>query len=58
MANKKEADVVYEIRADDSRVEQDIEQANKKVEQAAKKSSDEVVKVEQDKTKKLSLIHI
>lgn len=53
MANKKEADVVYEIRADDSRVEQDIEQANKKVEQAAKKSSDEVVKVEQDKTKKL-----
>lgn len=53
MAGKKEADVVYEIRADDSRVEQDIEQANKKVEQAAKKSSDEVVKVEQDKTKKL-----
>ena len=53
MANKKEADVVYEIRADDSRIEQDIEQANKKVESAAKKSSDEVVKVEQDKTKKL-----
>ena len=53
MANKKEADVVYEIRADDSQIEQDIEQANKKVESTAKKSSDEVVKIEQDKTKKL-----
>lgn len=53
MANKK-GDVTYEIRADDSRVESDIEQANKKVEKAAKKSADEVLKVEQDKSKKIA----
>lgn len=53
MADKK-GDVTYEIRADDSRVESDIEQANKKVEKAAKKSADEVVKVEQNKTKKIT----
>lgn len=53
MASKK-GDVTYEIRADDSRVESDIEQANKKVEKAARKSADDVVKVEQSKTKKIA----
>lgn len=53
MAGKK-GDVTYEIRADDSRVESDIDQANKKVEKAAKKSADDIVKVEQDKTKKIT----
>lgn len=53
MAGKK-GDVTYEIRADDSRVESDIDQANKKVEKAAKKSADDIVKVDQDKTKKIT----
>lgn len=53
MAGKK-GDVTYEIRADDSRVESDIDQANKKVEEAAKKSADDIVKVEQEKTKKIA----
>lgn len=52
MAGNK-GEVTYEIRADDSKVERDIDQANKKVENAAKKSSDSVVKVEENKTKKL-----
>lgn len=54
MAGNKKGDVTYEIRADDSRVESDIEQANRKVEKAAKKAADDVVKTEQDKTKKLA----
>ena len=53
MTNKK-GDITYEIRADDSRVESDIEQANKKVEKAARKSAEDVVKVEQSKTKKIT----
>lgn len=53
MAGNNKGDVTYEIRADDSRVESDIEQANRKVEKAAKKAADDVVKTEQDKTKKL-----
>lgn len=46
-------EVVYEIRADDSKVERDIEQANKKIEKAAEKSSGRVVKVEEKKTQKI-----
>lgn len=49
MTNK--GDVTYEIRADDSKVEADIEQANKKVKRAAEKSADDTVKVEEQKTK-------
>ena len=49
MANKGE--VTYEIRADDSKVEADLEQANKKVKRAAEKSADDTVKVEEQKTK-------
>lgn len=49
MANK--GDVTYEIRADDSKVEADLEQANKKVKRAAEKSADDTVKVEEQKTK-------
>lgn len=49
MANN--GDVTYEIRADDSKVEADLEQANKKVKRAAEKSADDTVKVEEQKTK-------
>ena len=50
----KEGAVTYEVRADDSKVESDLSEANKKVEKAVKKSADDTVKVEQDKTKKIS----
>lgn len=50
----KEGEVTYEVRADDSKVEADLERANKKVEKSVKKSADDTVKAEQDKTKKLS----
>lgn len=53
MAGNSKGDVTYEVRADDSRVESDIDQANKKVEKAAKKSADDVAKVEQQKTNDL-----
>lgn len=52
MAENK-GEVTYEIRADDSQIEKDLDKANKKVEKAAQKSSDEVVKTEEQKTKKL-----
>ncbi len=45
MADNNKGEITYEIRADDSKVEKDIDQANKKVEKAAEKSSDKVVKV-------------
>ena len=44
-------DVTYELRGDDSKLESDLNQANKKVEKAAKKSADESVKIEEQKTK-------
>ena len=50
----KEGEVTYEVRADDSKIEPDLTEANKKVEKAVKKSADDTVKVEQDKTKKIS----
>lgn len=50
----KKGDVIYEVRADDSNVESDLAEANKKVEKAVKKSAEDTVKIEQDKTKKLS----
>ncbi len=43
-------DVTYELRGDDSKLESDLNQANKKVEKAAKKSADESVKIEEQKT--------
>lgn len=50
----KEGEVTYELRADDSKVEADLERANQKVEKSVKKSADDAVKAEQDKTKKLA----
>lgn len=44
-------DVTYELRGDDSKLESDLNKANKKVEKAAKKSADESVKIEEQKTK-------
>lgn len=54
MAENK-GEITYEIRADDSQVEKDLDKANKKVEKAAGKSSDDVVKVEEKKTKKIKV---
>jgi hypothetical protein len=51
LANK--GDVTYELRADDSKLESDINEANKKVEKAVGKSADEIVKTEEKKTEKL-----
>lgn len=51
MANK--GDVTYELRADDSKLESDINEANKKVEKAVEKSADKTVKIEEQKTAKL-----
>lgn len=51
MANK--GDVTYELRADDSKLESDINEANKKVEKAVGKSANEIVKTEERKTEKL-----
>lgn len=50
----KEGEVTYEIRADYSKIESDLEEANEKVKKNAEKSADDTVKIEQDKTKKLS----
>ena len=50
MSGTKSGDVEYLIRADDSQVEADLEQANRKVEKAVKKSADESVKIEEKKT--------
>lgn len=46
-------DVIYELRADDSKLESDINEANKKVEKAVKNSADKTVKIEEQKTEKL-----
>lgn len=43
-------EVEYEIRADDSQIEKDLEQANKKVEKATEKSAEKTVKIEKEKT--------
>lgn len=50
----KKGEVTYEIRADYSKIESDLEAANEKVKKNAEKSADDTVKIEQDKTKKLS----
>jgi phage-related minor tail protein len=51
LANK--GDVTYELRADDSKLESDINEANKKVEKAVEKSADKTIKIEEQKTAKL-----
>lgn len=53
MAGNSKGDVIYEVRADHSKIEGDIEQANAKVDKAVKKSADETVKTEEKKTKKI-----
>lgn len=50
----KKGEVTYEIRADYSKIESDLEEANEKVKKNAEKSADDTVKIERDKTKKLS----
>lgn len=50
----KKGEITYEIRADYSKIESDLEEANEKVKKNAEKSADDTVKIEQDKTKKLS----
>jgi phage-related minor tail protein len=48
--SEKAGRVEYEIRGDDSKIEADLSQANKKVEKAAKESADKTVKIEKDKS--------
>ncbi len=47
----KKGDVEYLIRADDSQIEKDLDQANEKVEKSAKKTADKTVSIEKEKTK-------
>lgn len=49
MANKGE--ITYEIRADDSKVESDLQKANEKVEQSEKKTAQKSGKIEKDAAK-------
>lgn len=49
----KQGEVTYELRSDDSKLEGDLNQANRKVEQSVKKSADDTVKTEEQKTKKI-----
>lgn len=52
MAGKSSGgEVEYLLVANDDNLDSDLEKANKKVEKAAKKSADETVKVEEEKTK-------
>ncbi len=53
MVGSNNGDVIYEVRADHSKIEGDIEQANAKVDKAVKKSADETVKTEKKKTQKI-----
>lgn len=46
-------EVVYELRGDDSKLEADLDKANKKVEKSSEKSADKAVKIEEEKTEKL-----
>ena len=46
-------EVTYELRGDDSKLEQDLDKANKKVEKSSEKSADKTVKIEEEKTEKL-----
>ena len=46
-------EVTYELRGDDSKLEQDLDKANKKVEKSSEKSADKAVKIEEKKTEKL-----
>ena len=47
----KKGDVEYLIRADDSQIEKDLDQANQKVEKSVKKTADKTVDIEKEKTK-------
>lgn len=51
MSSKGE--VTYEIRADDSHLESDLDQANKKVEQSVENSAKSAVKTEKEKSKSI-----
>lgn len=53
MGMGKRGDVEYTIRGDDSLLEKDILEANKKVESAAKKGAEKSVDIEQEKTKEI-----
>ena len=50
MVKLAKGDVTYELRADGSKLESDINEANKKVEKSARKSADDIVKTEENKT--------
>lgn len=47
----KEGEVTYEVRADDSKIESDLAEANKKVEQSTKKAAQKSEDIEKDTAK-------
>ena len=51
MSEKVKGEVVYEIRADDSNLDADLEAAQKKVEQSAEKGADRAEQIEKDVSK-------
>ena len=53
MSKNSGGEVTYELRGDDSKLEQDLDKANKKVEKSSEKSADKAVKIEEEKTEKL-----
>ena len=53
MSKNSGGEVTYELRGDDSKLEQDLDKANKKVEKSSEKSADKTVKIEEEKTEKL-----
>lgn len=53
MSKNSGGEVTYELRGDDSKLEQDLDKANKKVEKSSEESADKAVKIEEEKTEKL-----
>lgn len=53
MANKTDGSIIYEIRSDDSNLEKDLVEANKKVKKAIEDSADDAVEIEQKKNEKI-----
>lgn len=49
----KNGEVTYELRGDDSKLENDLNKADQKVLKSAKKSADDTVKIEEQKTREI-----
>ena len=53
MSKSSGGEVTYELTADDSNLESDLNEAGKKVEKLAKKTADKSVEIEEEKTEKI-----